>query len=365
MSLKIKTIQSFDDFLKLKPAWNELAAATEIDHAFMRHEWFECWINNLGRRDDLLILTAWRDGQLTAVAPLQLVRARVKGIPARVLAFLASGISPRCNFIMHPSANPEEFFDALFQIKGPDLVVTRGLEAETGITRTYLDYLKNHLRGKYHVEPGRHSPYLLAEPDWDSFRKTLPRQFRTNLTTRLNKLQKESSFEVCKVTDFQKLNTIFDELVDVSARSWKGEAGTDLKSSPEQCSFYREFSRDAAQAGLWEVWGLRVNGILTAFEYCLKGKKSLSAIRTDMDPEYQKLGPGNSLKVFMIQDLMNREGTWEYDLGGMAYDYKLRWTNLVRKHIVVTASAGTVRGNLLIFGKNKLLPLLRRQKEEN
>ncbi len=365
MSLKTEIIHNFDDFLKLKPAWNELAAATDIDHAFMRHEWFECWIKNLGRRDNLQILTAWRDGQLVAVAPLQLVRQRIKGIPARALTFLASGISPRCNFIMHPSVNPEDFFDALFQIKGPDLVMTRGLEAEAGTTRAYLSYLENHLHGKYHVEPGRHSPYLMAEPDWDSFRKTLPRQFRTNLTTRLNKLQKESSFEVSRITDFEKLDTIFDELVEVSARSWKGEAGTDLKSSPEQCSFYREFSRDAAPAGLWEVWVLKVNGVVTAFEYCLKGQRSLSAIRTDMDTQYQKLGPGNSLKVFLVKDLMNREGTWEYDLGGLAYDYKLRWTKLVRKHIAVTVSAGTMRGNLLMFGKNKLLPLLRRQKEES
>lgn len=365
MLMKTRLIDNFDEFLKLKQAWNELSVQTETDHAFMRHEWFECWINNIGRHDNLNILTGWRDGQLAAIAPMQIEKQKIKGIPAKVLSFLSSSISPRCNFIVSPDVNPEEFFNSLFQTKNCDLIITKGMEADAKITKAYLEYLQNNFPGKYVIEEGRKSPYLLTDKSWEEYRKTLHKQFRTNLNTGLNKLKNEPSFEVKKITDYDGFIGIFEGLIKTSAKSWKGKEGTDLKTSKEQTSLYREFSQKGVTANLWELWVLKINNRVAAFEYYLKCNKQLSAIRTDFDIDFRKISPGNSLKIFVIKDLMNREGVWEYDLGGMAYDYKLKWTNTIREHIAVMAGCGSFRGNLLMYAKTKIWPHFQKLKHRN
>jgi len=236
------------------------------------------------------------------------------------------------------------------------------MEADAKITKAYLEYLQNNFPGKYVIEEGRKSPYLLTEKSWEEYRRSLSRNFQNVLNKKLNKLKKAESFEITRISDYKSLNMIFDNLIEISAKSWKGQEGTDLKSSPEQSGFYKEFSLKGSDAGLWEVWVLKINNRIVAFEYSLKGNNSLSLIRSDFDMDFKDYGPGNSLRAYLIQDLMNREDVWEYDLGGMAYDYKLKWTNTIREHIAVMAGCGNFLGNLLMYAKTRIWPHLQKLK---
>jgi hypothetical protein len=360
MALKTELIRDFDRFLKLKQSWNELVKTTESDLVCMWHEWFECWIKTLGRRETLTILTEWSDGQLVAIAPLQLEWRRFKGLPARTLSFLSSSISPRCNFIVHESMDPRRFFEKVLHISGYDLIHTVGMEATLSVTNAYVEFLKQRKSSTYEIEPGRRSPFLLTSTSWEEYRQSLPRQFRTNLTTRWNKLkQAANSYQVEKITDYETFATVFDELVETSARSWKAQTKTDLRSTPKIQQFYKDFSYLTSDQQLYEVWLLRIDGKLAAFEYYLKGNRSLSAIRTDFDMAFKIYGPGHSLKVLVLQDVFAREGVWEYDFGGLAYDFKMRWTKTVREHLNITTCGNNLYGKVLMFGKKRLLPLIR------
>jgi CelD/BcsL family acetyltransferase involved in cellulose biosynthesis len=200
----------------------------------------------------------------------------------------------------------------------------------------------------------------LTGTSWEEYRQSLPRQFRTNLTTRWNKLKQMSgSYQVEKITSFENFASIFDELVETSARSWKAQTKTDLRSTPKIQQFYKDFSRLTSEQPLYELWLMRIDSKLAAFEYYLKGSRSLSAIRTDFDMAYKAYGPGHSLKVHVLQDVFAREGVWEYDFGGLAYDYKLRWTNTVREHLNIAACSNHLYGKVLMYGKKRLLPLIR------
>jgi hypothetical protein len=300
MPLRTQLVRDLDAFAKLKQPWNELVTNTEVDHAYMRHEWFECWIKNLGRPRNLMIHTGWSEGQLAAIAPLQCGRQRFKGLPARTLSFLASGITPRCNFIVHESVKAQEFFEAIFRLPSYDLVYTMGMDADLCITHKYIEFLREHKTGKYAIEPGRRSPFLVTKTDWEEYRRLLPKQFRTNLNTGLNKLKRAAdSYQVIKVTDYRGLADVFKQLVETSAKSWKGQTETDLKATPAQLSFFKEFSRKTSDQQLYEVWLLRIDDKLAAFEYYLKGNRKLSAIRTDFDMSFKRYSPGHSLKVFV------------------------------------------------------------------
>lgn len=360
MGVRFEIVNDFDRFLQMRQSWNELVASSEVDHAFMKHEWFECWIRNLGNLDNLMIPAAWLDGQLMAVAPMQIARERIKGFPVKVLCFLSSGISPRCNFIVHESFKEEDFFDYIFGLKGWDLIITRDIDSDLDITKAYIEYLNSH-KMKYKIEPGRMSPFLKTESSWDEYWRALSKSFRTNLNTGMNRLKKDNrTFNAYKVDDYETFDRILDRLVETSARSWKGEVGSDLRSTPELLSFYIDFSRKVSDMGLFELWVLEIDGRIAAFDYHLKGENALSLIRTDFDLEYKFYSPGNAIKLFLLKDLFNRPEVWEYDLGGQAVDYKAKWAHGVKEHHLITAGSSGIYGGLLMMGKLKVLPLMQR-----
>jgi len=121
VELSYRQITNFDEFLSIKDQWNDLVKSTNIDHAYMRHEWFECWIKYLRPKGHFAIHTAWNIDKLVAIAPLQIVRESRKKMPLRFLFFMSSGITPRNNFIIDSSINPNPFFDYIFSTPGWDI----------------------------------------------------------------------------------------------------------------------------------------------------------------------------------------------------------------------------------------------------
>jgi len=293
------------------------------------------------------------------IAPMQISASKIKRFPVKVLSFLSSGISPRCNFIVHESLDKIAFFEYLFRIKGWDLIITTNIESELNITKAYIEYLKDNNK-MFEIEPGFMSPYLTTDTTYDIYWKGLSRKFREILNNRMNRLNRNESFKLYRVTDYEQLEKIIDKIVETSANSWKGDIDSDLKSNTDMLSFYIDFSRSGSDLGLFELWILELDGVIASFDYCLKSGHSLSGIRSDFDLEYKNYDPGKMLKLFIIKDLFTRKGVWEYDLGGNLGDHKVRWTVNLRKHSIITAAGPGHYGKLLMLGKLKLLPLARK-----
>lgn len=344
-------------FSALRSEWNELAAASPVDHAFMRHEWFSCWLRHLGPAQDMCFITARESGQLVACAPMLVNTQRIKGIPARVMQFAGSTITPRCNIIAASTAHAEVLFHHLLDYRGVDLLIARGMERDTSPTEALLRVLQNTGR-PVEVESARRSPYLVTEGAFDPFLDSLSRSFRTILKRGETKLQKAGDVRFRMINTHAEFQPLLPDLVDISAQSWKAAEHTDLKSLPRVVSFLDEFSRIGERDGLWEAWVLYLNDRPIAFDYYLKGPRSLSLIRTDFDLAHKDLSPGHNLQIAILRDLFSREGAWEYDMGGQAYEYKLRWTSKIRDHVDIWTAGRQKWGRLLMFGKQRLLPLL-------
>jgi hypothetical protein len=354
--LRLSVIDNFDDFLKLEQPWNELVSQTEVDQAFMKHQWFNCWIRNLGRPENLAILTAWSDGQLMGIAPMQIVSDKLKGLPVKVLCFLSSGITPRCNFIVHESFDKTRFFDYVFGYKGWDLIITNNIASEFKITKSYIEYLESKKK-KFKIEQGFMSPYVKTDSTYDDYWKSLSQSFRKNLRKCLNRLEKSGTHKVHKITEFSQFTGIFDRLLETSAKSWKGEVDSDIKSNPNLISFYVDYSRMASDMSLFELWILEIEGDIASFAYSLKLRNVLTGIRTDFDPKYKYYNPGKILQLFLLKDLFSREDVWEYDMGGGRGEHKIIWTDHIREHYIITAGKSTLYGNMLMMGKLKILPM--------
>lgn len=366
-NLRLKIISDLGEFSKLRQPWNELVRQCSVDHAFMRHEWFECWLKDLGDIKSMLAMTLWSGSQMVAAAPLQIKIQKIRGLPHRVMSFMSSSITPRCNFIIHSSVNPEEFYRRLFKVGGWDLLLTQNLETDEPTTKRYIEYLNNCRRGNYDIEPGRLSPFQLLDTDWETYFNRLSKNHRKNIRVAFKRLEAAPSFAFEQYDDFGRVESLFDEMTRVSGASWKAQTGSDLLSNQKIAAFYKNFSRVGSPDGLWQIYMLKIDGRYAAFDYLLKHNNRLTGIRSDYANEFRHYYPGHLMKVSTIKDLCARETPWEYDMGGMAADYKLNYTEKIREHVHITASASGIYGHLLLFGKRRILPFVKklRQPEES
>jgi len=357
--MRLEIITSLAAFRDLNGPWNDLLRGHPLDHAFMRHEWFACWLAHFSGSSALCCAVARDRDRLVAAAPMLVSRERIKGLSARVLGFAASTITPRCNVILASDCAAEAFFAFLLAIPGVDLVVARGLDREAAATAAFTGFLNQTGRAAV-SEPGRLSPFITTGGAWEDYFRSLPKSFRQNLRTGANKLGRAGDVSIKKVDTYVEFKHLLPELVNVSARSWKAAEGTDLGSLPQVVAFLDDFSRLGEPAGLWELWVLFLDGRPIAFDYYLCGPQRLSLIRTDFDLAFKDLSPGHNLQQAVLQDLFARPGVWEHDMGGQAYGYKLRWTDKLRPHIDLWTAGSRRWGRVLMFGKSRFLPLIRR-----
>ncbi len=360
MSTRFQIIQTFEEFSKIREQWNELVQKCDSYHAFMRHEWFTCRMNHL---DDtsLCFVVGFRGNDLISAAPMRFTHEKMKGLPVKVLTFAASTITPRSGFIANSDTDMADLIQFIYKLSGFDILLLSGLDEQIQSTEWIKTFLNNKDRYEHLIEPARQSPYLICENNWENYyNNTLSKSFRTLLQRGSNKLKRAGSVETDNITDFSTLHHLIPDLVDVSSKSWKAKENTDLSALPQVVSFLLEFSKMTESSELWELWTLKLDGKIIAFDYYLKCNTSISLIRTDFDLAYRSVSPGNNLQLTILKDLFEREGIWEYDMGGQAYDYKLKWTETVRSHISIYIGAQGLYGKMLLRGKKSLLPRLKR-----
>jgi len=355
MPISSKIIDKIDDFIPLKEEWNKLVESSELNYAYMTHQWFERWILDFNRSNNLAIITVRDNSELVAAAPLRIEPDRFKGLPVKVLGFMYSTISPRCNFILKDPQYACPLFDFIInQTNGWDIILARGMENNLQTTTMFLDYLKENYSGKCITEPDRIAAYVDLDMDWETYYNSLSKSYRRNITQSEHRLEKEGTFIVEKYDDYAALEPIFDKIVEVSRRSWKADVGTDLASREDIRNFYKNFSRIGSDGKLWNLYALKLNDKYIAFEYYLQNQHSLIAIRTDFDRDYEWYNPGYTVKTAIIKDLINRDGLWQFDLGGGFAAYKSGWCNSSRHHINVWLGSEKIYGKLLMKGKRFL-----------
>jgi CelD/BcsL family acetyltransferase involved in cellulose biosynthesis len=339
--------------MNLKSEWNRLVKSTELDHAFMRHEWFEAWIKNLMTEGKLAIHTAWDNDKLMAIAPLQITRQVRKRFPLEILSFLRSSVTPRSNFIIDNAINPKPFFDSVFSTKGWRIAELKALELNKSMTRKLVAYLKKHKQ--FVIEQGLQSPYEIIECDWDTYYKQRPNMFRSNFRASRNRAKKAGSIEIIRIEDYETFLLYLDAMVDISSKSWKSDVDTDLQTMPEMASFFKDFCALTSEEGLFLSNVLVLDGKPVAFEFYLKFKNRLVALRWEHDQDYGYYMPGTLLHNTLIKDILDSGRALEFDCSGMPTKYKTQIANDIRQHIDITVGAPGISSKAIMYLKKRFM----------
>jgi CelD/BcsL family acetyltransferase involved in cellulose biosynthesis len=269
-----------------------------------------------------------------------------------MLAFMKTGITPRCSFLIDPDEEPTAVFDGLWRIDGWDVAEFKSLVRDDPLTRRFLDHVKS--RGVCVVEPGSGSPYQTLPADWEQFEKTRSKGFRKRFRNSNNRCRKADGFELVKIETAAALDEVFDELLEVSRNSWKADGGTDLVTQSGMAEFFRAFARATEDEGLWVVYLMRLEGRAVAFDYYLRHRGRLVGLRWEYDQQYGYYMPGVVVHVAALKDLLASGGV-EYDLAGTDTDFKSGLVDSLREHVDVTFGHAGTKSRLLITLKDTLV----------
>lgn len=363
--LTYKVTTTLDEFMKLEQAWNELIVNSEVDHAFMKHQWFAELIKAHHFESSLSIITVWADGLLAAAAPIHRSPVVFRKIRVKGLSFLASDLTPRVNFIASDPALVAILVKYLLKLEGWDVFVAKNMEEQIETTRKFLELLGSHL-GKYscQIVRGFHSPYLITEGSWDDYWNELPPQRRNYLNRMcLRRLKKARSYEINRVTTPGAFKAFLKDMFEISRKSWKVDTHDHLTFDSPQGQLYINFIPVGLEQGWVTLYTLRINNEFIGFECLLSCNNKYSLVRCDYNNDYKYYSPGNSLRISILKDLFRKPETCEYDMGGNEEPYKLEWCSKIRKHVTITLGNRTITGGTIMFAKNVVLPFLRNLKD--
>jgi CelD/BcsL family acetyltransferase involved in cellulose biosynthesis len=198
------------------------------------------------------------------------------------------------------------------------------------------------------IKPGNISPFidLTRYQGWEGYLASRSKKFRKTLRNCLNRLERDSRLHVDEIGDIRSDPAVMQGVFAISRRSWKGSCHRDMAGGAESQRFYELLSTIASQRGWLRLWLLKVNGAPAAYEFALQFKETLFPLRADFDSVYKEFTPGTILHSGAVQDCFTR-GLRELDFCGNDDGYKLRWTELERRHATIVIYNRTPLGILL------------------
>ena len=363
MTLRVRRLAFTEEFDSIGPVWADLLEQSVPSTPFTSHDWFQCCrVAAADRRQELLVVE-------DSVAPISLVplvawRGRVRGLPVRYLGLLDCPDSPVADLLHTGPATP--VVRALL-----DHVCTRSdwdvLElGRLPIGSATLKALETELPGRlpWRRAGGDLSPYLTVDGPWAAFYGSRSQRFKKTIRNIQNRLDRLGRVTVEEHPAVQPGDALFEEMIELTSRSWKADRGIAIATMPRMREFFGELSRRATERGWLAVWLLRLDGRPIAMEYQLRSGGVVYALRADYDLAYAASSPGSALNFAIARALFERGDVHEYQMGPGQNDYKMRWASGCHETVRVQVYRPGLYGRLVHLIETRIVPSLRRLREK-
>lgn len=361
---QVETLSDFDSFLKLESTWNELLERSGTSFPFVTHEWMRTWIECFGAEQRLHMLLVKTGRTVVGIAPLMLSQGWMYGLPIRRLQSVHNVYTERFDFIIN--GPPEEIYPAIWNhllTQGPrwDVLELRQLptESETLAHLTRLAAADRLATEKWY---SCESPYLQMEGSWESYRRTLSKKHRANLSNRLGRLGKTGEIDVEVIEGAGQAAAALADGWILEAAAWKGDAGTAIECLPRVRAFYEAFAIRAAHRGWLRLYFLTVDGRRIAFCYGLCFQNRMFKLKSGYDPRYASCSPSMVLSSLIIKEAF-QEGRAQVEFLGSNDGWKKSWTPTTQSHEWMFVFRPGLRSWLLRWAKFRLAPILRRARQ--
>jgi CelD/BcsL family acetyltransferase involved in cellulose biosynthesis len=362
--MQVEKVNDFRHFKSIRREWNTFVQQSEWSSINHKHEWLDCWWEAFGGNAAFRLLLLRKEGRLVGVLPLMLQREWICALPIRVLSFTVNGHTPEAPILLR---NPIEeslhyLLASLRDIQNEwDLLRLEKLRTHTFNTNSCKDLMKS-LGFHYLCSESLNSPYAKIGNDWDQFYSTRSQKFRKVMRNKLNRMDRDGLLRLEHLSGTDVTDRILEEIFAASKRSWKGRVNKAIPDDPHVERFYKKLTAAFSKNGNLDVWLLRRDGKLIAFEYHLRHCGVVYPLRADFDSAYQALSPGSVLEFFIMKSLFEDPTIHGFNSCGATYDYLMRWATGVIERIEFRIFNSRRISKELFLLESKILPLAKRLK---
>jgi CelD/BcsL family acetyltransferase involved in cellulose biosynthesis len=345
--MRIERITDTERFRALGNEWNELEGGEGLSSPAFAHEWFSAWLEAFGGEVELATIALFDETELVGVAPLCLTHGRYRGIGCRQLRFLYNRHGPRCTFLMrrrHGDAARLLLEEAL-RLVGWDLAVFENVPHESYLYESFVNWSESK-RLPALARKTMSSPFLKTKGSWEEFLESRSRNLKRSLRKKESKLFGAGKMTIERFTDAASAAAVMETLFKLGERSWKARGGRAIGSGRASRAFYSCLAESFGKENEVSIWLMRLDGEPVAFEFHLTRGRQVQALRAEFDESYREMGAGSVLDKEIVKSLFEL-GFDEYDMGGEADFYKLRWSDTSRQHSELLAFNDSVTGKLL------------------
>jgi CelD/BcsL family acetyltransferase involved in cellulose biosynthesis len=332
MTLKIKEINSYSEFIDSKEAWQDLLS--RCDHSvFSTWDWLTVWWKHFGKNKRLLILKAEDNERILGIAPLMYSVLNVYGFRTAKIEFIGTPHSDYTDFIL---AEKHEECLKLFLDYVQDFFLEKweSLELndipETSSTKHFLSTQKNRLQ----IVSSRvlhECLYIPLPKSYDELYNQLHYKFRQNLRRSMRNLEKEHKVQLTDYSATNLLDNGMENLFVLHQKRWRTRGETGAFANPKIRLFNIDIAQTFAKRGWLSLSSLDVDGIAVASSYGFKYNSKFYYYLHGVDPAYNKYGVGNLMVSFLLKKSIEEELT-EFDFLRGDESYKYRWTTSSRKN---------------------------------
>jgi CelD/BcsL family acetyltransferase involved in cellulose biosynthesis len=359
--MKLGIITSQEDLMSIEKGWRNLSANSSRHGIHQSYDWFMASYRCFHQRDRLYVLTLNDNaGELTGVAPLVIGSGTCHGIGVRRIGFAMNSQSPANDFILSEGAEEDclkSFLEHLSGFHEWELVHLQKISAEEP-TWYLLQKLLPERNLAFGTRDNIQSPYIRMDMDWNDFWKSRSHRFRKTMRNKLNRVMHENMV-IEKIPVSSAKTPELDDVLRISANSWKHEIGNDLSARKDKWRFYREICDHLGPQGLIYLWLLKIDSVSVAFEFHIQHNRIVYPIRADYDKNFKDVSPGSILEYEIIKRLFADGTVYEYNTCGHTYDYLMNWTETTRKHQDLEIFDHNFKMSMLFSLEYKILDTLR------
>ncbi len=201
------------------------------------------------------------------------------------------------------------------------------------------------------------SPFIKIDQTWEEYLKTVQKDLRQKINRTRNIYNKIDQYQITQYT-VDKTGKVIDDLLAISRKTWKYDAGTAIASSKENIKFYQELAKVFSDKNSLSIWVLEIDSKPAAFDFSLMFNNKTYMLKVGYDKEYSKYAPGVFISLNAVRDSFDK-GKSEYDFLGDNDAYKRMWTNIARKHVKYIVFNDSILGNALYRVESNIIPLLK------
>jgi CelD/BcsL family acetyltransferase involved in cellulose biosynthesis len=333
--LRIETVTSESDFVRLAGSWDELVAAMPRPSPFLLHTWLLEWWRHYGREADLAVHVAFRGGRLVGALPLCIHRRAglqasefVGGTWALLADLLvASGedVSTVSGLVERAASSGHDYAN-LFGLPGSSRLVA-ALPADA-------------LRLVERLE----APVVDLSAGWEKvYAAKMSSKRRNDRRRRLRQLEELGRVEVTVAHTREELEPALEDAFRVHELRWQGRRDASGFATPTGKRFHRAALLRLAEVDVPRMLSIRLDGRMIAFALSLQGWGRAYGLTMAFDPAFARFGPGSEALLRRLEAAAGEEIT-RFELLGAAGAHKQRFTDRFEPIYQGIGLARTIRG---------------------